>query len=161
YRAVRRIPTRALIDRRLRGRRTVTTSALVEHLRSRGVRLWMDGDRLRYVAPSGVLSPDLIAMLRERKSEIGELLRTQPPTPPASRSRPIAQSFSQQRIWALTRLFPDSVAYNIAEWIDAAEPFVHEALERSFTEIVRRHEILRTTFTATADGPVQIVGAAV
>jgi pimeloyl-ACP methyl ester carboxylesterase len=41
-----------------------------------GLRLYVDGDNLRYEAKSGVLSADLLSSLRERKAELLEYLRS-------------------------------------------------------------------------------------
>ncbi|MFP2913416.1 condensation domain-containing protein, partial [Pyxidicoccus sp. 3LFB2] len=56
--------------------------------------------------------------------------------------------------WFLDRLEPGSPFYNmpLALWLDGALDV--GALERAMTELVRRHEVLRTTFE---EGPVQIV----
>ena len=54
----------------------MSVSGFLAELRSRDVRLWADGDRLRCDAPAGVLTPDLRDQLRQRKSEILEFLRT-------------------------------------------------------------------------------------
>jgi pyochelin synthetase len=37
----------------------MTAGELLANLRKRGVELWADGDRLRYNAPKGVLTPFL------------------------------------------------------------------------------------------------------
>jgi hypothetical protein len=56
----------------------VNPAALLYDLRRRGVELSADADRLRYRAPRGVLSPDLLADLRAHKSEVlAELARGQ------------------------------------------------------------------------------------
>jgi amino acid adenylation domain-containing protein/non-ribosomal peptide synthase protein (TIGR01720 family) len=55
-------------------------------------------------------------------------------------------SFAQQRLWFLDRLEGSSAAYNIPEAILIEGHVNVDALERSFTEIIDRHEILRTNF---------------
>jgi hypothetical protein len=117
----------------------------------------MEGGRLRYLAPSGALSPGLMASLSQQTREIGELLNGSGPITRVAGAGPVPQSFAQQRIWALSNLFPESAAYHIAEKIEPAEPFVHGALARTFNEIVWRHAILRTTFTVTPAGPGQVI----
>ena len=69
---------------------------------------------------------------------------------------PRKTSFAQQRLWFLAELDPGSATYNIADVIPLAavsEDFVRRALN----EIVRRHEILRTTIAAVNGVPLQIV----
>jgi thioesterase domain-containing protein len=54
----------------------VMVPALLEELRSRDIHVWMDGDRLRCSAPTGVLTPELRDHLRARKRDIVEFLRS-------------------------------------------------------------------------------------
>ncbi len=70
-------------------------------------------------------------------------------------------SFSQERLWVLARLDPQSTAYNIAGSLLLTGEVSAAVLRRSLSEIVRRHEVLRTTFHPTPDGPRQRIGLAV
>ncbi len=58
-------------------------------------------------------------------------------------------------MWFLNQLQPDSAAYNVPLGVRLNGPLDAVALERSLKEVVRRHEVLRTTFPVVADGPVQ------
>ncbi|WP_255316099.1 condensation domain-containing protein, partial [Myxococcus fulvus] len=64
-------------------------------------------------------------------------------------------SFAQQRLWFLDRLEPNSPLYNIAFALTLEGALDVGALERSFQELVRRHESLRTTIRQTEQGAVQ------
>ena len=55
-------------------------------------------------------------------------------------------SFSQERVWFLEQLMPGNIAYNAYLTIRFQGKLDVAALARALTEIVRRHEILRTTF---------------
>ena len=66
-------------------------------------------------------------------------------------------SFAQQRLWFLAQLEPRSPAYNISSAIQIEGPLDNAALERSLTEMSRRHETLRTTFATEDATPVQIM----
>jgi len=66
-------------------------------------------------------------------------------------------SFAQQRLWFLSQLEPELVAYNISEAVRLAGKLDVPVLNWCFNEIVRRHESLRTSFDAIAGQPVQIV----
>ncbi len=68
-------------------------------------------------------------------------------------------SFPQQRIWFLEQLEPGHTAYNFSEALRLEGALDYKALQQSFTEIVRRHEVLRTTFTAIEGNPVQRINA--
>ena len=54
----------------------MTVASLLLELRQRDVRVWLDGDQLRLNAPAGVLTPDLRDVLRERKADMIEFLRS-------------------------------------------------------------------------------------
>jgi amino acid adenylation domain-containing protein/non-ribosomal peptide synthase protein (TIGR01720 family) len=122
-------------------------------LRQCGVELWTEGGRIFYRAPEGVLTPALRAELAARKAEILSLLA--PPNPLNHRGGDLPLSFAQQRLWFLNRLLPESPAYNIPAPFRLTGRCDPAALERTLSEIVRRHEVLRTTVHAPAGRPVQ------
>jgi len=68
-------------------------------------------------------------------------------------------TFSQQQVWLHAQMAPDTPAYNEPFTVHRRGPLNVEILERSFTEIVRRHEAWRTTFSAVNGEPVQVVHA--
>src|SRR5262245_24755855 len=55
-------------------------------------------------------------------------------------------SFAQQRLWFLDRLTPGSAAYHMLQALRLRGDLDAEALRRSLSEIVRRHQVLRTRF---------------
>ncbi len=69
-------------------------------------------------------------------------------------------SFSQQRLWFLQSLEPQSPAYNLPRAFHLRGELNVAALEQSFCEIVKRHEVLRTTFTTINGEAVQVVNPA-
>ncbi|MFP2930363.1 amino acid adenylation domain-containing protein, partial [Pyxidicoccus sp. 3LG] len=79
-----------------------------------------------------------------------------PPLVPVRRDGPLPLSFAQQRLWFLDRLEPGSPFYNMPSVLWLEGTLDTDALERSLTELVRRHEVLRTTFE-DAEGPVQVI----
>jgi amino acid adenylation domain-containing protein len=83
-----------------------------------------------------------------------------PPVVAVGREEQLAVSFAQQRLWFIDQLEPGSTQYNLTSAMRLEGQLNIAALERTLSEVVRRHESLRTTF-AMADGqPVQIVGEA-
>ncbi len=66
-------------------------------------------------------------------------------------------SFAQQRLWVLAQLEPDNPFYNMFKAVRLNGRINIEVLERSLNEIIRRHEILRTTFNAVEGTPVQVI----
>ena len=67
------------------------------------------------------------------------------------------RSFAQERLAFLNELAPKNPFYNVPFLLRALGPLNAVALEQALREIVRRHEVLRTTFS-TVDGlPAQVV----
>jgi len=66
-------------------------------------------------------------------------------------------SFAQQRLWFLDQLEPNSALYNIPLVKHLEGELDVVALQRAIDEIVRRHEVLRTTFATQDSQPVQVV----
>jgi non-ribosomal peptide synthetase component F len=76
--------------------------------------------------------------------------------PRRSQAGPIPLSFSQQRLWFLSQVDPDTPLYNVPEAIELKGQLNVAALEQSLNEIIRRHDALRTVFTIVERQPVQI-----
>ena len=76
---------------------------------------------------------------------------------PISSDKPLPLSYSQQRLWFLDQLDPGSFTYNLFSAYRLEGDLDVAALEQSFNEIVRRHEVLRTVFKSEDGNPVQIV----
>ena len=66
-------------------------------------------------------------------------------------------SFAQQRLWFLDRLEPGGAAYNVPAGVRLTGALNAAAFEQSLSEVVRRHEALRTSFPADAGEPTQAV----
>ncbi|MEW6737965.1 MAG: condensation domain-containing protein, partial [Acidobacteriota bacterium] len=74
---------------------------------------------------------------------------------PVARDQEIPLSFSQQRLWFIDKLTPDSPAYNIPTAVRLRGTVNIEVLLQSINEVVCRHETLRTTFIDIDGQPVQ------
>ncbi len=66
-------------------------------------------------------------------------------------------SYSQQGIWLINQMDPDSPAYSIPFAFRMQGSVDVAALQNSINEIVRRHEAFRTSFDYVDDTPVQVV----
>ncbi len=113
------------------------------------IRLWLDGERLRCNAPKDVLTANLQAEIAARKAEIIQFLNTsstQETIKPVSRNQHLPLSFGQQGLWFIDELADGSTAYNQLFAIKFQGVLQVAILEQALTEIIRRHEILRTTF---------------
>ena len=70
-------------------------------------------------------------------------------------------SFAQQRLWFMEQVAPLNAAYYIPCALRLSGPLDVRALEQALTEIVSRHEILRTTFDTLDGDPVQVISPTV
>jgi amino acid adenylation domain-containing protein len=133
--------------------------AFLSELRELGVKLWVDGDKLKFRAPDGVLHPGLTDGLRARKPEILALLRPQPvePIPPLPAQEHYALSAAQRRLWVLAQMPGACAAYNIPLHQSLEGPLDRTVLEAAFARLVERHESLRTTFVSIEGEPRQVV----
>src|SRR5439155_25961574 len=83
--------------------------------------------------------------------------RQVPPLQSVSRDGPLPLSYAQQRLWFLEQLEPSRAVYNLPlAWRFSGDLNV-PALEQSLDEMVRRHEILRTTFPSVDGQPGQVI----
>ncbi|HEX2092009.1 MAG TPA: amino acid adenylation domain-containing protein, partial [Longimicrobiaceae bacterium] len=80
-----------------------------------------------------------------------------PPLVRLPRSGPLPLSFAQQRLWVIHRIDPDDTAYHVPSALTLRGALDAGALRRSLTELVRRHETLRTVFAEAGGEPVQVV----
>ncbi|MGE0127961.1 MAG: amino acid adenylation domain-containing protein [Blastocatellales bacterium] len=83
-----------------------------------------------------------------------------PPIQPVSRRDALPLSFAQQRLWFIDQMEPGNPSYNMPGAVRLTGALNVAALEASLNEIIRRHESLRTTFTAVDGKPVQVIAPA-
>src|SRR5215208_228674 len=93
--------------------------------------------------------------LAEKRALLAARLRKKVP---ATKSLPM--SFAQQRLWFLNQVNPESTLYNIVGGVPLRGELNLAALEKAVHELVRRHEVLRTTFARVNEQPMQIIAAA-
>src|SRR5262249_26234028 len=105
-------------------------------------------------APLGQLSASekrtLLSGLLERK-------RAQSSNFLAPKKCPV--SFSQRRLWFLDQLVPGTPFYNV-DFVIPLPGYLQvdeDTFERTITEIVRRHESLRTVFEPVDGEPMQVI----
>src|SRR6185369_3097103 len=93
-------------------------------------------------------------LLKKKHSESLSRTRITPRAPGSSSS---SLSFAQQRLWLVDQLEPGNAMYNSPAALRLTGCLKVAALERTLSEIVRRHEALRTTFSVIDDQPVQVI----
>ncbi len=144
---------------------TNSTFEFVCQLRNLSINLETDGDRLRCQAPEGVLTPTLSQEIARRKTEIILLLQEAKQVQasnnfsiqPVPRDGKLPLSFAQQRLWFVQQISPDSTAYNMLEALRLYGSLNIIALKESLSELIRRHEVLRTTFPTVEGNPIQLI----
>src|SRR5262245_5931491 len=128
----------------------------------KGVKLWLEQDRLRYRAPRGALTSVLRAEIADYKADIIAFLSqtiqsvTYEPIQSVLRDGALPLSFAQQRLWFLDQLGIGHT-YNIPLAWRLSGSLNVEALQRTLTAIVQRHESLRTTFHTVQGQPRQVI----
>jgi hypothetical protein len=100
-------------------------------------------------------SPTPSALARELSRLLREGGREMPRVESVARSAHIPLSFAQQRLWFLDQLAPGSHLYNLSKAVRLSGELNVGALEATLGEIVRRHELLRTSFPVVDGQPVQ------
>jgi amino acid adenylation domain-containing protein len=109
---------------------------------------------------TGGLSGDRRALLDLLLAEEG-LARPKPQViAQRTTAGPAPLSFAQKRLWFLDQLAPGSSFYNVPAAQRLQFPVNVGVLERALSEIVRRHESLRTRIAVAEGEPVQLVEAA-
>ncbi|HYH81285.1 MAG TPA: amino acid adenylation domain-containing protein, partial [Longimicrobium sp.] len=103
------------------------------------------------------LSPERQALLhRILRQKVAE---ARPPDAirPRGGDAPAPLSFAQQRLWLIDQVQPENPAYNMPVSLRLGGPLDAGALERALGEIVRRHEVLRTTIGELDGAPAQVI----
>jgi amino acid adenylation domain-containing protein len=80
-----------------------------------------------------------------------------PPIVRIPRGGSLPVSFAQQRLWMLHQLDPANPSYNVPASVRLTGRLDVEALARVLGEVVRRHEVLRTTFRVVDGLPRQVI----
>jgi amino acid adenylation domain-containing protein len=106
------------------------------------------------------LSEKRLALLEKLARQEGLRSYSSSSIPRRNSAGPIPLSFAQERLWFLNQLEPHNSAYNISFALRLTGQLNVIVLEESFGEILRRHEVLRTTFMTDDDRPVQMISPA-
>ncbi len=103
------------------------------------------------------LSPAKRELLARRLNKTTARLEGIPQRPETGSPPPV--SFAQERLWFVQQIDPDTAAYNIPAALQLSGRLDVAALERSLREVVRRHEVLRTSFRLINSTVVQVIAA--
>ncbi|MEM7129587.1 MAG: condensation domain-containing protein, partial [Chloroflexota bacterium] len=147
---------------------SLSTRKFIAHVQRLGIKLWVEEGALKYKSPPGRFTDAIRSELIARKPDVikflGRLVQNQPTQAseiqPISRSKALPLSYAQQRLWFLDQLDGADAAYNVWKVLQIKGTLNVSALEQAISEIVRRHETLRTTFSIHDGDPVQVIAPA-
>ncbi|HSF42722.1 MAG TPA: non-ribosomal peptide synthase/polyketide synthase [Thermoanaerobaculia bacterium] len=134
----------------LGGHSLLATRAVARLRTALGVELPL---RALFEAPTVAELAARIEALRAPGRELAPLIV------PTSRDRDLPLSFAQERLWLLDQLEPGSAVYNIPAAVALRGTLQAGALAAAMGEVVRRHEALRTTFTAVGGASCQRIAS--
>ncbi|MES2936925.1 MAG: non-ribosomal peptide synthase/polyketide synthase, partial [Pseudomonadota bacterium] len=132
-------------------------------MKEAGIRLRLADGKLLLDAPAGAITDAIRAAVREHKpalmAYLASLQSTDAPIPavPALRGSAVPLSFAQQRLWFIDQLEPGNASYNLPAGVRLLGRLDTDALARTLDEVVRRHEVLRTSFRTVDGSPVQAI----
>ncbi|MBE9212897.1 amino acid adenylation domain-containing protein [Plectonema cf. radiosum LEGE 06105] len=102
------------------------------------------------------LTPEQRKLFKRRLKERGIVIPDNNQIYPRESGDELPLSFAQQRLWFIQQLEPESSTYNVPSALKLKGKLNVGVLEKSLNEIIRRHEILRTTFISNSQKePVQ------
>ncbi len=115
------------------------------------------GDSIKKFNPSGSKKQNRIFTNNQDREEFSARY----PILPRKRDTNIYPlSFAQQRFWFLEQLMPRHSFLNLPLTLRLCGPLEYTALEQGLNELIKRHEVLRTTFRRIGDQPVQVIAPA-
>jgi len=147
---------------------------LLESLTQRGIRLYLEDEKLRYVAPPNAMDDGILLELKKYKSDLVEMLvaeesihleKDSPSTANINASQRLAgdttssglspASLSQKSLWFLDKMGvpPETYALHMSWRIDG--PLDIEILEQSVEKLIERHPSFRTAFVEIDDELMQ------
>ncbi|CAH9057856.1 D-alanine--D-alanyl carrier protein ligase [Pseudoalteromonas holothuriae] len=142
---------------------------LLASLYEKNIAISVVDAKMKLKAPEGVLTPEILAQLKQHKAELLSLLlqleQSGATLSGAERIMPIERkpmdwlsvSFSQQRSWLLEQVNHGSASENMPCTLEITGKFDLHIAECAIQKIVARHEVLRTRYQMQGDTLVQRV----
>ncbi|MDJ0845093.1 condensation domain-containing protein [Crocosphaera sp.] len=142
----------------------MTLNELLGELSQRKIKLHLEGEQLGIRAPKGALNAALKQSLKEYKQDIILFLKQQdvikkelPPLVKVDKEQPLCLSLAQERLFKLEDMNSKSAVYNLSVAFRFTGSLNIVILEKSISEIVKRHEVLRSYFKSIDNQPVVII----
>ena len=147
----------------------MSVSALIKQALNQGVHLYLKDDELAFqLKKGGQFSDALKQQIKAAKLDVIEFLRSYHSDTNSIRPMVTARevsvnneypvSFAQQSLWFIDQLQDNhSANYNMFLALEVSGDFNVAVAEKSLHCIIERHEILRTIYRCTPEGPVQFI----
>ena len=143
------------------------TAQIIGQLATANIEVFLLDGKLKARALKGGLSQEYIALIKNNKQQIiaylsqqNELLQIQkrPKIIAINReSKQFVSSYAQQRLWFIDKMDGASSHYNMNSVMHVAGDFNLKLAASAYTQIIQRHETLRTYFVEGDDGPLQVI----
>ncbi|ARV58848.1 hypothetical protein BZZ01_09555 [Nostocales cyanobacterium HT-58-2] len=108
--------------------------------------------RAVFESPTVAQLDQIITQLRTKDTGLNLL-----PIQPRTYSEQLPLSWAQERLWFLNQLGGASATYNMPGAVRISGQFNIHAFQQALSEIIRRHEVLRTSFQTINGIPIQVI----
>ena len=138
---------------------------ILSQISSQGIKLWAEGDELKIRAPKGTLTAEIRDLLSQNKLELLQLLQqkssnisaTSVPLVPVGRDKDLPVTYQQERLWTIDQLMGNKLNLNVSTALRIEGLIDVQLLQKSWNEMMSRHETLRTTFSFAGGSLIQVV----
>ncbi|WP_298904114.1 non-ribosomal peptide synthetase [uncultured Nostoc sp.] len=142
-----------------------TFDELLLELSRLNIKVWADGNNLRYQAPKDILTSDILAQIKTYKTEILVFLNQSTiesqsiikPVDATIKNEGLLLSFTQQQFWLLHHLEESNYIYNMVRAFRLEGDLNISNFEQAIQCLIARHSILRTGFKVVNGSPVQVI----
>lgn len=131
---------------------------IITRLTSNGARIEVVDDQLKINVNREIITPELQALIRSNKREIIDFIgRKSDGIRPVAGKKYYALSSQQKRMYFLYQFDEAKLTYNESGVYHLRGRLDQQRLRQAFSNLVARHEILRTSFHVVDGEPVQTV----
>ncbi|WP_394205001.1 amino acid adenylation domain-containing protein [Shewanella waksmanii] len=139
---------------------------IIEQCAQNGINITLEESGIALTGNKHKLTQELLDLIRSNKEELTQYITSfnsattgnkDTTIQPIDRSGPMSLSPTQERLWLANCISGESPEYNMPGACEISGPFYFDAATRALNEIVRRHEVLRTTYHESDSGPIQTV----
>ncbi|MEM9004406.1 MAG: amino acid adenylation domain-containing protein [Cyanobacteria bacterium P01_F01_bin.86] len=94
---------------------------------------------------------------QQKGQQTGHPPLTLPRIQPRNQNQSLPLSWAQERLWFIDRLEGEKATYNLPFTVRITGELDSYALQQALSEIVRRHEVTRTSFQTVDETPIQVI----